>query len=1472
VSIKPAHYKKLLVPIIVILTMMLQSSSVFAQAAPSSDHPFQSSPAEIGDDETPVPTEEPAPAPADQIDEEPTLEPEDQLAEPTEEPGAEPTVEEPTEEPTEESTEEATVPPETPDDRESTAVAPFSWSLQIDDISEDGIDQAVQIQGQLENAGMSSDVRSAGKNRYVMEVAGENGTAEIQEALYEYLDGKIDFIGGAAEVSLRMPVTGREQFSISLESNLSTGYSWQVVQAESGGARIRSSQEFSYRGGIGTPEKQTITFNPAQSGEASIHLVYRRPFGADETINRHLTVQFGEVQKSIDLSDPSPKVISAGEGMSSSADSQPIDEIPLKGALPSSWDWRTQGVVPAVRDQSTCGSCWAFGTVGVMESAVAIDEGSPPDLSEQFLVSCNYDGWDCNGGLTAHKYHYDTLGKNQSAVGAVLEADKPYTATNGTCTVAYSHPYQQTDWKFVNGSEWSLPSVTAIKNAIYTYGPVTAGVCVGSEFQGYDGGVFSTNENCAGGYTNHQIVLVGWDDADGAWILRNSWGTTWGESGYMRIKYGISRVGEGTSWATTLDPAPDAIVLESPANKGLTNDSTTDFTWQSQAYSDTYHLQIALDSGFLNIVEEQDDISGTSTSSVGLSDGKYYWRVQGKNEDSVFGAWSAVWYFTLDTIAPDKPLLKKPADGSVIAGTPTFSWKKAKNGVLSQFEYGLSDDPESYIHRSAEIPKTTKYTPPEMDTLTTFYWFVRMQDAAGNWSEWSDPFTVMIVQPVPGSPTLISPANKSATNDNTPAFDWGEVYYDDGGYELMVDDDKKFGSPDIHETTLTGVTEFTAASPLADGEYYWMVRAQNENAEWGKWSKTAVFTVDIIPPEKPLLSKPTDGSEIVGTPTFSWKKVKDGVVSQFEYGLSDDPDSYLHRSAEIPKTTKYTPPAMDTMTTFYWFVRVQDAAGNWGDWSDPFTVMILPPIPGSPTLVSPANKSAINDNTPTFDWLEVNYDDGGYGLMVDEDKRFGSPEIGTTTLAGVTEYTPGSPLADGSYYWKVQAKNENGEWGKWSKVRKFTVDTTPPAVPTLKSPADGSNVVGTPAFEWYGVTDAVAYRFEYGEADDPETYTYRSDVINTVTTYTPPTMDIMITYYWFVQAQDAVGNWSDWSDPFTVKIIPPKPAAPALISPAWGYVTLDTSFDVSWDAVDYGNTYQIRIDNSSSFSSPDYTYDTGVGATSYTIGPLPLGWWYWQVRAQNVNSEYGDWSIKRYFIISTTFDTQFNTDGDFEGWEERPGAAWSVGSGYLSNTSLSSGYTSSASYTGSDFTAFTYEARLKMTAPTYGYYNHYGMVVRGTPTFDSYNDWNNGYYFDIWQINDAYGQDACYSVIRITNGVWSSLLGWYWYCYDDINFGDFNTLKVVAQAGDLKFYVNDLNLFQRYNVSGPMSGRLGIYSWGNSTHTYTTQVDWATAGLPEWVTAARTMGEADASGYLKLEPVQSFEELHQAVPVFVPIE
>ncbi|MHC1742948.1 MAG: C1 family peptidase [Syntrophobacteraceae bacterium] len=245
------------------------------------------------------------------------------------------------------------------------------------------------------------------------------------------------------------------------------------------------------------------------------------------------------------------------EGWMANAPFERLTAAPLQ-ALPTSFDWRAQDGTTPIKNQGGCGSCWAFGTAAPLESQIKLQCGTTVDLSEQYLVSCNRSGWSCSGGWWAHDYHWDEAPVNDSQSGAVLESDFSYRASNAACGGPYNHPYRLTKWSYVAGGPH--PTVQAIKQAIFMYGPVAAAVYVGPKFQAYSSGIFNVNES---GTVNHAIALVGWNDDlgpdNGYWILRNSWGAGWGESGYMRIRYGMSQVGYTANYVefSCADPAPN---------------------------------------------------------------------------------------------------------------------------------------------------------------------------------------------------------------------------------------------------------------------------------------------------------------------------------------------------------------------------------------------------------------------------------------------------------------------------------------------------------------------------------------------------------------------------------------------------------------------------------------------------------------------------------------------------------------------------------------------------------------------------------------------------------------------------------------------------------------------------------------------------------------------------------------------------
>jgi hypothetical protein len=218
---------------------------------------------------------------------------------------------------------------------------------------------------------------------------------------------------------------------------------------------------------------------------------------------------------------------------------------PLAVDLPRRFDWRDYRALPPVRDQDTCGSCWAFATTGVLECAITLTDDVIENLSEQWLVTCNVDGWSCAyGGFAAHDYYQGTKTDPCGNAGAVYEADCPYTASDEACGCPYTHHYLIQDW------DYATNNVLYLKRAILEFGPVYVSIYAESEMQSYSGGIFNACVNDQG--TNHAVVLVGWDDDQGTagvWFVRNSWGAGWGEDdGYMRIEYNCSNVGQSPSY------------------------------------------------------------------------------------------------------------------------------------------------------------------------------------------------------------------------------------------------------------------------------------------------------------------------------------------------------------------------------------------------------------------------------------------------------------------------------------------------------------------------------------------------------------------------------------------------------------------------------------------------------------------------------------------------------------------------------------------------------------------------------------------------------------------------------------------------------------------------------------------------------------------------------------------------------------
>jgi len=377
--------------------------------------------------------------------------------------------------------------------------------------------------------------------------SGQGDLDTLRQALFADTNQAYYLLAGPAQLMLTGQVTAGDALPLTLETNLSTGYNWQFSEYDQ---NLLSLEDTSYSRPTapGSPQKVTFQLKALISGSTQITLSYRRPFEPEAPFTRKVDIQSPSLSSGLDISDPNPPALSAEDVPLDVSSAPAISTLPAPG-LPTTFDWRSSGKVTPVKNQNPCGTCWAFSSIGAMESALLRFSRGSKDLSEQYLFDCDNEGYTCSsGGWPEIAADYLKVGGKykapQTTSGAVMESAKPYLGANGTCPSAYSHPYKITGWGYVTGARYGDPTADQIKNAIYTKGPIAVEVCAGPVFQGYSGGIYATNEiSTCSGWINHSVLLTGWNDTENTWIMKNSWGTGWGESGYMRIRRGMSRIG-----------------------------------------------------------------------------------------------------------------------------------------------------------------------------------------------------------------------------------------------------------------------------------------------------------------------------------------------------------------------------------------------------------------------------------------------------------------------------------------------------------------------------------------------------------------------------------------------------------------------------------------------------------------------------------------------------------------------------------------------------------------------------------------------------------------------------------------------------------------------------------------------------------------------------------------------------------------
>jgi len=325
----------------------------------------------------------------------------------------------------------------------------------------------------------------------------------------------------------------------------------------------------------------------------------------------------------------------------------PTEPEKLDGPVPAKWDWRnatynniTGDWTTPIRNQyqEICGSCWAFGSLAALESAIKIWNNDPEmdvDLSEQYMLSCSpgsCEGW----------YWFNTLDWIQKN-GAIPESCFPYEADDTIPCDAKCPEWR--DWLIgIDGYHRVNSDVLSIQNALIKYGPLATTMDVYEDFYpNYTGGVY---RHTYGDFIwGHCVTIVGYDNTwggedEGYWICKNSWGTEWGEDGWFRIAYGECNIEKNTYYFTGPNYPPEKPEKPSGTTRGKVGE---EYTFSATAFDpDGDKIRYYFDWGDGNITRTEYVNSGetVSVNYTWKKGGKYMVRVKVRDEHWLESDWS----------------------------------------------------------------------------------------------------------------------------------------------------------------------------------------------------------------------------------------------------------------------------------------------------------------------------------------------------------------------------------------------------------------------------------------------------------------------------------------------------------------------------------------------------------------------------------------------------------------------------------------------------------------------------------------------------------------------------------------------------------------------------------------------------------------------------------------------------------------
>lgn len=842
-------------------------------------------------------------------------------------------------------------------------------------------------------------------------------------------------------------------------------------------------------------------------------------------------------------------------------------------AVPTSWDWRSYNDanwVTPIKNQGGCGSCGVFAAVGIIEAALAIAEGNPgwkPDLSEQYMISTCFRSPNtiCSSG--SHSDWTLAVAKND---GLCDEACMPYVARSTDCGTKCSDWADRrtkiADYGFVWGPGISA---TYIKQLIVNRGPVATYMRISNG--SYSNGYLTCTQDTP---LDHAVILVGYNDAGGYWIMRNSWGTSWGDGGYAKVRYGDCGIDSTyIAFASTMSAVPSALNV---VRNGTFDNDTIEWATSGE-------VEWVVENGVLHFKRANPSPNGFSI------------------------------YQTLNYRFPQNT----PVEVLVDLGN-TSNVAKTVDITLRNMN-------------TWEGARTCRVTIPPQSPLRTY----ALELITGEWV--NARFDIGLLQ-ADGLPNVmmdnVRVANKAGASDFKCRYPQAEANTEllhNGAFDLGI---QGWETPASGWNVTNGEIKLTGVS--AESRVLSQNTARrlpvNSPVELTFTIKNPSPNLRNIKVTLIDDSNPNWSALNLVTCTFVIPSNQSSFTSYVIRGKLPTETANLRVHIEVPGDTASPDILFSDFELYYRPTLSLTARECISPSTNPPTsapVLTLPVSPTSNNTPTITIGSVLQAETYEFQIGTTALFPAPLIYVANLTSDQLTHTVGVPLSDG-TVYIRARAVKN--------SNPPDTAYGPWSTAKSLVIDATAPAVPTLLIlPAADAviNTTYTPLFSWQKVVGAISYEIDLGQTEPgPSDQTPISVPVRVVPSAVGTTvswaanrgLSADVPYYWRVRSRDALGNVSLWSDARSFIISSPAGVAPRL-NPQPNTPT------ITWSPMPSALGYHVQVASDKLFTKVVYDNALIVDTSSITVPTLESGAYFYRVRTK-ITAGWGAWSAVTPLVVN----------------------------------------------------------------------------------------------------------------------------------------------------------------------------------------------------------------------------------------------